>query len=201
MAVLDLRKRIPVPITTDFIGDNAIITSKIVDSAITPSKLSFKTYEEIAKIILTSDTSSISFTSIPTNYNFLRLKIYTGTTATSNQNLYIRFNNSTTGYLWQTLQGSGTKVSAAATTSYQNAGLIGYIYAGPLDAVVITDIENYGFGIHYNSFSGSLSSANNSAVLLVNGLWSGSGKVNTITILPASGNLRTNSVFILMGVE
>jgi len=39
MAVIELRKRIPVPITTDFIADNSITTSKIADNSITTEKI------------------------------------------------------------------------------------------------------------------------------------------------------------------
>jgi len=40
MGVIELRKRFPVPLTSDFIEDNAITTSKIADGSITLSKVS-----------------------------------------------------------------------------------------------------------------------------------------------------------------
>jgi len=153
-------------------------------------------------------SSSISFSSIPATYTDLLVSTSARTTAVAtNQAHWIRFNGDTaTNYSARLLEGNG-----ASAASYTNTGYT-YIYLGEATASTATAntfgstnayIPNYA-GSTAKSVSVDAVSETNATTAyadLVTGLWTGTAAINSITILPTSGNFSQYSTFYLYGIK
>jgi len=80
-------------------------------------------YESIASTTISSNQTTITFSSIPSTYSSLQIRALSKTTATATaiQYLYMKLNSDSTGanYAWHQLVGNG---SAASATSGTNNG-------------------------------------------------------------------------------
>jgi len=161
------------------------------------------TFELIASYTATGSVSQIDFSSIPSTYTDLCLKISGRTSAGFNaDNLLIKFNNSSSGFSGKALRGSGS-----AVVSYSPA-LVGFLPGSSSTGSTFSNneiyIPNYA-GSTYKSFSCDSVTENNGTeayALLIAQLWSNTAAINQITIYPdSSGNFVTNSTAYLYGVK
>lgn len=74
-------------------------------------------FHTIASQTLTSDTAIVSFTGIPSTYKILNIRVIGRTTSTSNNNWYVKFNNSPSGHRRYFIYNVGT---AAASSGYES---------------------------------------------------------------------------------
>ena len=164
------------------------------------------TFELISSVTVASAQAAIEFTSIPSTYTDLCLKLSTRCNTDDFPNIRIRFNGVTTNYSHRILYGSG---SAAGSYSGTNNGID---YASD-DAAAQTSstfsnseiyIPNYA-GSTNKSLSADAVSENNATAayaLLTAGLWSDTAVINTIRIYYGGGqNLAANSTAYLYGVK
>jgi len=150
------------------------------------------TYSLISSVIVGSGgTASIDFTSIPSTYTDLVLKLSLRSTS-STVDPKINFNSVTTGYTRLVLQGtgSGSKSSSTASDSW-----IGTIDGSDDTANVFASTEiyipNY-TGSTNKSFSIDAVTENNSSTTYANllaRLWSNTAAITSISISALAGSL------------
>ena len=163
------------------------------------------TYKLISAVTVgAGGAASIDFSSIPSTYTDLLLKI-SGRSNTSaiDDNLYIKFNNSSTSFTFRYLQGNGSSAySATASLNY-----IGTISAASATSSTFGNAEiylpNYA-GSNNKSISNDTVAENNassSSATLTATLWSNTAAINQVTVLPASGSFVQYSTAYLYGIK
>ena len=161
------------------------------------------TFELIASSIVgAGGASSIDFTSIPSTYTDLCLKMSVRINTTGGPNgLFISFNGSTANFTDKYLQGSG-----AAATSASLARYIGTEDSAAFTANVFNNLEVYipNYASSNNkSFSADTVSENNgtTAYATLNaGLWSITTAINQITVTPSDPFVQYSTAY-LYGVK
>ena len=163
------------------------------------------TMQVIEHIELASAASSITFSSIPGDYNDLYLVLSlrdTGDIGTAF--FYVQFNSATTGYSSRLLWGSGSSVSSTSNTS--STSLRGRIT--PTDGTAnsfgnsAVTIPNYASS-NYKSVSIDSVQEENSTEswqTLTSGLWSDTSAISSIQIYAGSTNLEQYSSATLYGI-
>jgi len=161
---------------------------------------------KIATVTASGSQSSVTFSSIPSTYKSLQLRILAndgGAGACS-----LNFNSdSGTNYAFHRLYGNGSLVSAngtASTTSlsYNSpSGSLSNIYAA-----AIVDIIDYASTSKYKTVKTFAGVDNNggatSLAYLTSGLWQSTSAITSITITDQQGNNWTSSsTFTLYGIS
>jgi hypothetical protein len=170
---------------------------------------------KISENALGSDTTSVSFSSIPGGFRHLLLHFKARSDqATTAQECGIQFNSDTTAghYVWERLTLSGTTFTGQ--DSGTSAGSIAHIFipgtsvvansAGEYE-VVIQDYANTSWHKNVRSDGGFYSdaafpTANKTSVEAVWGSWNSTSAITTVTIFPATGKFKANSIFTLYGI-
>lgn len=166
------------------------------------------TFVKIASVTVgAGGASSIDFTSIPSTYTDLCLKISTRTNrAAYDEVLKISFNGSSSNFSWRLLNGTGTTAASFNGTTNIMAGR-SVSSTGTASTFSNNDvyIPNYA-GSNYKSFSVDAVVDNNSATNndldLHAGLWSNTAAINQITLTPDTGaTLQQYSTAVLYGIK
>ena len=167
------------------------------------------TYVLIASTTVGSGgTATITFSSIPSTYTDLFIKVSGRTDRASiNDYLKVKFNGSTTGYTEKSLYGNGS----GAQSETNNATTYAFMFA--LDGASMTAssfasgdiyIPNYA-GSNYKSISSDFVQEQNSTTAIAAiqaNLWSNSAAITSITIESATGNnLVQYSTAYLYGIK
>ena len=170
------------------------------------------TFVKIASVTVGSGgASSIDFTSIPSTYTDLCLKMSTRTTrSTGNANItMVRFNSNTSGYTFRVLLGDGSSPSSFNQTAlFTDAGFGGY---GDQDNNTTSTfsshelyVPNYA-GSNNKSFSIDAVQENNATTGLASmaaNLWSNTAAITSITLSPFEGfNYKQYSTAVLYGIK
>lgn len=164
-------------------------------------------FEAIASATGTGSSNTITFTSIPSNYQHLQLR-WTSRVATTFSTVRIRFNSdSGSNYTLHDLVGGGSSASASGSTS-QTSGYLGFSpgtsYLSNTTSVGIVDIHDYASTTKnktLRNFSG-FDTNGNGTVYLTSGLWINTNAIDTITIInAASSNWTTATQFALYGIK
>jgi hypothetical protein len=155
-------------------------------------------------------TSSIDFTSIPSTYTDLCLKLSIRTSASVTDVYFnMNFNNDTgANYTMRSLSGSGATATSDTFTSQNNA----YVYqadGNTATASTFSNIEiyvpNYA-GSTQKSFStdgvaeSNTATANNRWNALQASIWTGTAAINRVSFTPASGTFLQHSTAYLYGI-
>jgi hypothetical protein len=166
------------------------------------------TFVKIASATVGSGgASSIDFTSIPSTYTDLCLKLsLRGTRTQTEAEVRLTVNGSATSYSNRALQGNGSSV---ASFTYSTT----FYYNGETDAANATAstfgnteiyIPNYA-GSNNKSISTDAVSENNATggayINLVAGLWSNTSAITSITITPSVNNWAQYSTATLYGIK
>lgn len=167
------------------------------------------TFVKIASVTVGSGgASSIDFTSIPSTYTDLCLKLSGRSDNGTDAPLYMTFNNTSSGYSHIYLLGSGS-----AASSGNNAYGVGTtkFYAGTIDGVSNTSNTFANTEIYVPNYAGS----NNKSVsfdsveegnstgqyaALIAGLWANTSAINRLT-LTTSTNFVQYSTAVLYGIK
>jgi hypothetical protein len=163
-------------------------------------------FEAIASTKLTVDTATVTFSSIPSTYEHLQLRVFGIAVGAASTSGFIRFNNqSTTGNYWEhEFGGNGTtKLSGGSQSNKITVGRVAgdsYLTTG---GVIITDILDYASGNKYKTVR-SLSGwdANGAGEVY---LRSGSGVFGTAAInridFFLDSNMKAGTVVSLYGLR
>ena len=158
-------------------------------------------YELISTQVLASSASSVTFSSIPSDYKHLQIRAV-AKSASSNDNLIMRFNADTgNNYNLHYLYGNGSSVASAYGTAP-------YVYVGQTIssglanqfATAVCDILDFG-STSKNTTIRSLAGNQNSLIQLISGLWRNTAAVTSITLAGESYQLASGSRFSLYGVK
>lgn len=164
-------------------------------------------YESIATATGTGSSGTITFSSIPSTYTHLQLRVHAIATAYSGTGGYMRFNSDTgSNYAYHWLAGSGSAASAggvATQTTMQvllnnvvglhntsaNAAIIDVLdYASTSKYKTLRDFE----GVDING-SGD--------IVISSGLWQSTSAINSITFYLGSGSFATTTTVALYGIK
>jgi hypothetical protein len=162
-------------------------------------------FESIATVTLGSAASNIEFTSIPSTYQHLQLRIISK--STSNEDNGDMIFNADTGnnYAWHSLYGTGAVAGADASAS--RANIVALRLAGSSFASVFTgnviDILDYASTTKNKTvrmFNGQ--DNNGSGLVQINsGLWMSTSAVTSIKFTARSFNFAQHSTAALYGVK
>jgi hypothetical protein len=165
-------------------------------------------FEQIETQILGANAASVTFTSIPSTYKHLQLRITARATSTGNATaLFLRFNGvSGTSYSTHTLYGSSTSIIAEGFTGldafYRMPIPDDGLAASGFGSLVI-DVLDYALTTKNKTIrtaSGYVISGLNN-VSLVSGGFSSTSAVSSLSLTPGAGQLKTGSRFTLYGIK
>jgi hypothetical protein len=159
-------------------------------------------FESIASATGTGSSGTVTFSSIPSTYQSLQLRI--ACINTTGDNMVLRVNGVTTAsYTWHRLRGTGAAASADSGTSATGIFFIdngGATYPSSL----IIDIHNYTSTTQnktVRAFSG-LDENGGGSVVLSSGLFINTAAVTSLTFkTETTGNFTTASQFALYGIK
>ena len=166
-------------------------------------------YESIATVSLGSSQATISFSSIPSTFKHLQLRlILKDDRALNRDSVLMRFNSdSGNNYSEHQLYGDGSAAAAQATTStsrmsiYRASGNSG---ATDIFGAIVVDVLDYQNTNKYKTmrFLGGVDFNGSGEVWFGSGLWQSTTAVNAITLTPANGsNFLTYSHAALYGIK
>jgi hypothetical protein len=157
-----------------------------------------QTYTPIARQVLASAQSTITFSSIPSTYTDLVLVAQSNTSALLDA--WLRFNNDTaTNYSDTRLYGTGS-AAASDRRDTQTRIIIGDNTTNG-ETVTVLNIMNYSNTTTFKTVLVRTGYA--SSILFANvGLWRKTPEaINRIDLLPSSGTYSTGSTFTLYGIK
>ena len=164
-------------------------------------------YESIASVTLSSDNSSIAFTSIPSTYSHLQIRgIGKAATTANGPSFYFNGVSSGTSYSWHSLYGQADGVVGAQGYASQAYISGGNIVSSDQFTAFIYDIHNYASTTQYKTarwFSGMDNNGTNNAqssVWLGSGLWQNTAAINQINLFNGY-TWKAGSTFALYGIK
>lgn len=169
------------------------------------------TYVLIASNTLGSSAASVTFSSIPSTYTDLVLKVSTRTDQSGSfgGGGYVRFNSdSATNYSITDVYGDGSTAASARRTSVTFGwwSYEGYNTSGST-ANTFTNAELYipsyqaSANKPYSAFSAAETNATTAIIQGVAGLWRNTAAITSILISPDAGNFVSGSSFFLYGIK
>lgn len=179
-------------------GPSSSASNSVVVASVTPPN----SYESIATNTLSSNQSSITFSSLG-SFTHLQLRsMCFGTT--DDENLYMRFNGDTgSNYARHYLDGNGATTSASATAP-DTGGVFSNTSNGTSPYVSVTDILDYANTNKFKTIralSGRDVNGSGGDIALRSSLWRSTSAVTSITILAGGGTLSSGSQFALYGIR
>lgn len=162
-------------------------------------------YDSIATITGSGNPSSITFSSIPSTYTHLQIRIFGRMGAGAR--FQVRYNGDTgNNYALHTILGGGTNAFAAAgaSTSYMQLGYTdGDALMFCVNVVDILDYKNTNKYKTMRALTGyDKNTATSGEVGLWSGLWQNTAAISSITIFSNNGaTFDTNSSFALYGIK
>ena len=166
-------------------------------------------YESIASTTLTTATSTVTFSSIPSTYTHLQIR-YTTRSERNDITDWIKLNlNSDTGnnYSSHFLRGNGSfaSASASASTNYIGAGTsVAQTGGANMFGTTVVDILDYTNANKYTTVRSLSGEDRNGAgfVYFESGSWLNTNAVTTITLTCGSGSSWSQySSFALYGIK
>ena len=174
---------------------------------------SASSFESIATQTLGSASASVTFSSIPSTYQYIQLRCLTRDTTAVNgsQDILMRLNgDSANNYAFHNLVGDGSTASAAgsATISYinlKNAAIGNSSTASTFGATII-NIHDYASTNKNKTarfFAGAdaNTASTNFRVTLGSGVWLSTSAVSSITLIAGGATLAAGSTFALYGIK
>lgn len=162
-------------------------------------------YESIATVALSGNQTVISFTSIPSTYQHLQLRI----TARSSVSDWasIKFNSDSTGsnYRWHLLYGDGSSTGASNGTG-NSLGVLTFLGNSSNVSNAVIDILDYKSSVKHKTVRslGGYDGNGSSQVNFISNLWfpSSVASISQIDIqLNSSGTFQQYSHFALYGIR
>jgi hypothetical protein len=156
-------------------------------------------YESIATANGTGSSNVITFSSIPSDYTHLQVRVFNYTS--SGDNLAVRFNNDTgSNYAYHQLTADGASLASAGIANH-NLMLGGYSSASHYGVSIIDIVDYKNTNKYKTTRSIQGSDANGSGfIILRSGLWQNTSAVNRIDLF-ANNNFTTASQFALYGIR
>jgi hypothetical protein len=161
-------------------------------------------FESIATVTLSSNQTTITFSSIPATFTHLQIRAMALGDTVNGQDAIVRFNSDTaSNYNWHRIYGNGTSVlaqgSGTTTAMYYAGDAIRTLYP----ATTVIDILDYTNTNKYKTMRNLSGFDQNGAGVLAfwSGLWRDTNAITTVTISVASNNFAQYSHFALYGIR
>lgn len=164
----------------------------------------------IATTTLNTATATVTFSSIPQNYEHLQIRAIarSATGSTGQDDLSITLNSDTTNnYYWHRLIGNGTSVISGAAGALTSANQFQELIArdgqgANVFSAFVIDILDYANTNKYKTMRCLGGDDNNGigAIVLDSALWLSTSAINSITF-QTSSNFKTYSSFALYGIK
>lgn len=172
-------------------------------------------YESIATATGTGSSATITFSSIPSTYTSLQIRMLSKNTRSADSNTgtnRLQINGDTgSNYAYHQLLGDGSAVSAAGGTGLTFAIVGSSPGSGGGNtntmAVTIIDIHNYTSTTQnktirsFNGVDQNVADTSKASVRLGSSLWLNTAAITSISLIHGDGNWTTNSVFSLYGIK
>jgi hypothetical protein len=164
-------------------------------------------YESISKANGTGSSGTISFTSIPSTYRNLQIRLLSRSDSAGLNQVFIQFNTDTgTTYSSHLLLGDGASASSSGTAnaSRMSVSLEGGASTGAnIYGGAVVDIYDYTDTNKYKTLRGlGGADANGSGyVWFSSGNWRNTNAITSIQIIAENGNFTTASSFALYGIN
>jgi hypothetical protein len=160
-----------------------------------------RTYTPLATTTLSSAASTVTFSSISGSYTDLVLVAFISSTSVDGRILRCTFNSDTgANYSATRMTGNGTTAVSTQSTGQSNIPLcLTASTSTSLPTLYKVDILNYSSSTTFKTVL-SRANASASAVEATVGSWRNTSAINTITIVPSSGNFNADSTFVLYGI-
>lgn len=152
---------------------------------------------KIATTTVSSPVSTIDFTSIPQTYSDLIVKV----DATGTGSVILSFNNSSTGYTFKVLRGTGALAQGLNNADY--AGTTAWILmANSCPSNSEAYIPNYTSANYKSVQSDGVheTNATTAYATLTAGLWSNTAAITSLTVSAYQTTLNANTTATLYGV-
>jgi hypothetical protein len=146
-------------------------------------------------------SSTISFTSIPSTYTDLCIKLSTRATGVT-QTLTVQFNSVTSSYQGIQVYGDGTNIGSSTISAAYYAFINSSASAASLFASNNVYIPNYASS-NYKALTTDVvieSDSTNYITEMVSGLWSNTSAISSITVTPLAGLFAQYSTATLYGI-
>jgi hypothetical protein len=164
-------------------------------------------YDSIATVTVGSGgQSTISFSSIPSTYKHLQLRVTANDNGGGGGNMFMQMNSDTgNNYAWHYLQGTGSNpvgAGSATTTSSFILGKSGYTPQG--NGVSVIDILDYSNTNKYKTtrvLNGTEFNTTSGVMFFSSGLWQNTASVSSFTITTTGGSFTQYSSFALYGIK
>jgi len=161
-------------------------------------------FESIATTTLSSNQSTVTFSSIPQTYSHLQLRCSVLTSVTLGSAAKIQFNGDTaTNYSYHSLYGtgSGTGSIGNATQAQGWAYFTGNTTSASAHIIDILDYANTNKYKTIRVLEGFDVNGPTGYVGLTSGNWRSTSAITSIVLTADSGTMNTNSIFALYGVK
>ena len=165
-------------------------------------------YESIATITGTGSAGSITFSSIPSTYKHLQVRVNArSTVVNTNTAVSVRVNGDTgTNYSAHSIEGSGSSVGTSRSGGTATANIFriaGANASSDINGVGILDIIDYA-STTKNKTLISISGYDNNGdgrILLYSAGWYNTSAITSLEFYQSSGNFTTTSTFSLYGIK
>lgn len=171
-------------------------------------------FESIASTVLSSNTSSVNFSSIPSTFQHLQLRMELRDNQSSSAGGYyydLTFNNNTSsGYSYMYGEVGTPPSNTNFATGGSNSTTTAYgpyfptaLSASSVFGVVILDIFDYANTNKATTFThtGAFTDGSNARFAQMGGHWLNNSAVNQITISHPAGSFVTGCTFSLYGIK
>jgi len=170
--------------------------------------VSLTSFESIATVSVGSGgQAAAEFTSIPSNFNHLQVRMI-GRTTGSNYDIYYQLNNDTTSSNYRThlLFGTGSSFHSVMVSNAAYAGDLAPSTAssGVFGGAVLDFLDYANTNKYKTSRSLSGIDSNNAItgyIILFSSLWQNTNAITSIKIFPATGSWAQYSHFALYGIK
>ena len=153
------------------------------------------TYTPLQSIVLTSPTSSVTFSSIPQGYTDIRAVVVTAV----NTATYMRFNSDSGSNYSLTEMWAGTSANSERATSISRMDLRNSSSTLGNNMATV-DIMSYSNSVTYKTVLTKIRDGLYDRVYRQVQLWRNTAAITTITFTPDSGNFPTGSTFDLYAI-
>lgn len=169
----------------------------------------FGVFDSIATTVLSSSTSTITFSSIPAGYKHLQIRFLSRTDRANNEDvILLRFNSdSAANYSSHYLYGDGASAGSGGASGASSIPIDGCVGASTTASIFgggIVDILDYGSADKYKTVRALTGYDRNGAGLFVfdSGNWRSTSAVSSITLISKnSANFVQYSHFALYGIK
>lgn len=164
-------------------------------------------FESIATALGTGSSGTITFSSIPSTYKHLQVRLFPKDTGAANPGINLSFNSDTgNNYARHRIIGNGSAALAAGESSTSSIRLLGNAGLSPATStyspfvIIISDYASTDKFKTIRSFSGQ-DSGNAGGVEYASGLWSSTSAISTVTLTLTSGSYTTGTRVALYGIK